>query len=604
MSEVIKTFDPSSLASSRPVYSHVGTVQGGSNLIYTAGQVGVDHEGKAPASYEAQVRQAYRNLAKCLKTVGAEPSDIIKLTYFIVNYSPANRAHVEIMKEFLQTHRPTTTLVPVPCLAREDLLFEVEAVAAVKSTKENEASSNSRDYDVIIVGAGLSGLQAARNIDKAGLSYVVLEARDRVGGKVCTVEVSKGIVELGAAWTNDQNQVKMTQLAQELGLEFLEQNTRGDVVLQTENGATTRFPYGADPKIGDRNRRDLNRIRDQFEVLCQVLDTFQPQEYDELTVEDFVKRFRPTDITLSTVTIWTRAMLGVEPSEVSALYFLEYCRSGGGLLQLRSDRIGGGQHLRCKTGMSSFANGLASMLRPGSIKLNNPVESITQHPSGRTHVTTRGGQEYRAARVIVSLPTPLLKDIIFSPALPALKQEYNSSVRLGYYSKMIALYSRPWWQDSGLCGLSQSFVGPVSLTRDTSNASASHYSLTCFLVGESGRKWSQLPEGERRRAVLEQLGTMFGPIHSDEAQNPIELIEHEWSKEEFSRGSPCPVTMPGTLSRTGHVLKRPFGRIHFVGTETADKWRGYMEGAMLSGDRGAAEVVKALGASRSPRPRL
>lgn len=251
MSRVVRTFGPPGLASSRPTYSHVGTVQRGSELIYTAGQIGIDRDGKVPASYEAQIRQAYENLGHCLKTAGAAPSDIVKLTYYIVNYTPSNRAHVEIMKDFLQGHRPTTTLVPVPSLARPDLRFEVEAVAAVKRPEENVSSSNSGTCDVIIVGAGLGGLQAARPIHEAGLSYVVLEARDRVGGKVCTVKASRGIVELGAAWINDQNQTKMKELAQELGLEFVEQDTDGDVLLQKENGEVTRFPYGEDPKVSD-----------------------------------------------------------------------------------------------------------------------------------------------------------------------------------------------------------------------------------------------------------------------------------------------------------------------------------------------------------------
>lgn len=103
-------------------------------------------------------------------------------------------------------------------------------------------------------------------------------------------------------------------------------------------------------QFADQERNDLSQIRNLIEVLCQALDSYRPKDYDELTLEEFVTKFQPTKTTLSTITIWTRAMLGVEPSEVSALYFLAYCRSGGGLLQMRSDRVGGGQHLRCKTG--------------------------------------------------------------------------------------------------------------------------------------------------------------------------------------------------------------------------------------------------------------
>lgn len=250
MSGLVKTFVHPDLSNPRPLYSHITTVQTGARLVYTAGLVGTDAQGVAADGYEAQVRQAYSNLGKCLNAVGAGPKDIVKLKYFIVNYDPNNRLHTKVMLEFLQGHSPSTTLVPVPCLARPDLLFEVEAVAAVKDSIPDHVKPEIQHHsDVIIVGAGLSGLQAARDIDKAGLSYKVLEARDRVGGKVWTAQVGKGIIELGATWTNSSNQPRVWRLGKELGLEFMEQNISGDVLLQSANKEILRFPYGGTPKV-------------------------------------------------------------------------------------------------------------------------------------------------------------------------------------------------------------------------------------------------------------------------------------------------------------------------------------------------------------------
>ncbi len=245
-------------------------------------------------------------------------------------------------------------------------------------------------------------------------------------------------------------------------------------------------------------------------------------------------------------------------------------------------------------GMSSLPQGLASKLKGGSVKLNQTVVSISQKRPNRVQVSTKDGKTYEAKKVILSLPTPMYKDITFEPELPADKLELVNSTKLGYYAKVIVIYNKPWWKESGYCGLSQSFVGPASLTRDSSNPEEGQHSLTCFIVGDPGRKWSKLSPTDRKASILSQLGTIFGPKHSVEASKPIEFFEQDWSKEEFSKGCPCPVMIPKTLSRLSDTLQRPFGGIHFVGTESADKWKGYMEGALESGARGANEVVETL----------
>lgn len=162
---------------------------------------------------------------------------------------------------------------------------------------------------------------------------------------------------------------------------------------------------------------------------------------------------------------------------------------------------------------------------------------------------------------------------------------------------MILVYDTPWWVEAGLCGLSQSFTGPFTVTRDTSDAEKGHFSLTCFVVGEPGRQWSKLHPHERRAQVLSQVAEVFG--HRDEVYKPREVFEQEWVKEQWSKGCPCPVMPPGVMEKLGSALREPVGNLHFVGTETSYEWKGYMEGAVRSGERGAKEVVDAL--SKEPR---
>ena len=233
---------------------------------------------------------------------------------------------------------------------------------------------------------------------------------------------------------------------------------------------------------------------------------------------------------------------------------------------------------------------------PGSVILGTPVIRISQNASGAT-VLAEDGTRYYCRKVIVSVPTPAYKEITFSPPLPLDKLKYSSSTMLGYYAKMILVWDKPWWRKSGFCGMSQSFVGPASVTRDTSDDKLGQFSLTCFVVGEPGRVWSKLTASGRKEAILSQLVAMFGVGHEQDIRAPVEVFEQEWVKDPWSRGCPCPVTPPNIMTDVGTALRAPFDAIHFVGTETSFEWKGYMEGAVRSGERGAAEVIQALASS-------
>lgn len=240
----VHTIDPHKLFDSRPTFSHVATSTGPSRIVTTAGQVGADSEGVVPASLDAQIALAFDNLGRCLEAAGATVADVIKLTYYIVDYDATKRSHTPHLLKFLNGHRPATTLVPVPKLAVPEYLFEVEATAAVRQDP-------TQSVDVVVVGAGLSGLQTAYDLQQAGISCVVVEARDRVGGKTWSIEpVGDGkVVDLGAAWINDTNQGRVHALTRKFGLATVIQNTTGMVVQEDLNGSKSTFKYGSVPKV-------------------------------------------------------------------------------------------------------------------------------------------------------------------------------------------------------------------------------------------------------------------------------------------------------------------------------------------------------------------
>jgi monoamine oxidase len=200
---------------------------------------------------------------------------------------------------------------------------------------------------------------------------------------------------------------------------------------------------------------------------------------------------------------------------------------------------------------------------------------------------------FTAKKLILSIPTPLYKDLTFSPPLTGKKLTFVSNTKLGYYSKLILCYSSLWWTRTQKCGLAISYQSPVGVVRDTSVAADGQFSLTCFLGGDPGLAWSLLPAHERRAQVMQQVAKIYGD--EEEVFNPVEVFEQEWTKEEWSKGAPCPVTGPGLLTEAGKAVAERVGNLHFVGTETSDVWAGYMEGAVRSGVRGAREVTESLG---------
>ncbi|PNP79489.1 hypothetical protein FNYG_07105 [Fusarium nygamai] len=441
--------------------------------------------------------------------------------------------------------------------------------------------------DVIVIGGGLSGLQAAVDLDKAGLSYLVLEANDRVGGKTLSVPASlksDGLVDLGAAWINDSNQKEMYALAEEFGFDLIVQRTEG-LSLDQSNGTTHAIPYGQFGNFTDKQLAEILAIMTKLQEYVERSNLEHPhlgpdaEELDSMTALDFARNEFGAGISEVLVAMLARD-LGVEADELSALFLINYVKSGTGLANISSDTKDGGQYLRNRQGNEMFAIKLAAKL-DRKIKLNSPVVKIIQDKKGCT-VKTKNGHKYHSEKVILSVPTYLYPKIDFEPHLPPAKKELADSTKLGYYSKSILVFDEPWWRNANLSGILTSMDGSISFTRDTCDPEDKQYSITCFHVGQPGRKWSQLSEQERKNTVLKQFNDAFGTV-VDKVPEPINIIEKDWLKDPWFLGGPSPVMKPGLLTGAGKSIRKPFGNIHFIGTETSIVWKGYMEGAIRSG---------------------
>lgn len=202
----------------------------------------------------------------------------------------------------------------------------------------------------------------------------------------------------------------------------------------------------------------------------------------------------------------------------------------------------------------------------------------------------------------MAIPSAMFRTIDISPPLPNGFQAIANASRLGDYTKVVVCYDTPWWREMGFNGIFNSFVGPVSSGRDTCIEETRTYCITCFVNGENSRQWSRLSLEDRQSAIVKQLASIFGVGPDHVVHRPLEIHEQIWKHEQHSHGALTPIPALGHYTRYAQVYGKPWQNMHFVGTEYATEWKGYMEGALCSGEKGAAEVIALLKQKKTSSP--
>jgi len=439
--------------------------------------------------------------------------------------------------------------------------------------------------DVVIIGAGLAGLTAARTLAARGRSVVVLEARDRVGGRTYTKQINGVHYDLGGQWLGP-TQRRMLALCKELDIETFPQYITGRRVLEVRGKRSTY--KGTIPSVSIWNLLALHRTMSRAERLRKTVPLDGPAraakaaEWDAMTVETWKRETIPFRDGRELFDIAVRTVFGAEPAELSLLHFLFYLNSGGGFESL-VETNDGAQQTRFVPGAQSVAIKMAAQLGERVI-LNAPVESISQTSDGVIVKAASG--EYRAAHAILAIPPALAARLRYSPELPVLRDQLTQRFPMGATIKAVATYDRPFWREDGLSGEAISTEGPVTATFDDTSHDGARPALLGFIVGKEARTWGARPEAERRAAVIASFARFFGKA----AESPTGYFDHDWSNETYTRGCPVGALPPGAWTLFGAAWRAPVGRLHFAGTETASEWNGYMEGAVESGERAAAEI--------------
>jgi monoamine oxidase len=472
------------------------------------------------------------------------------------------------------------------------------------------ASGNAIEADVAIVGAGLAGLVAARRIAAAGAEPVMIEARDRVGGRLLNEEIGDGkVVEVGGQWIGP-TQERIAALAGELGVDTFPTYDEGRHLIEISGKlASYEGPItDASPRlVRDLSRAisplaliDFEQARARLDRMARSVPLEEPwladkaRDWDGQTFATWVRRNTHTAAARTLFELATEAVWAAEPSDVSLLHVLFYMRSGSGFNTLVGTD-GGAQQDRFHGGSQRLALLMAEQLDERRVCLAAPVRRI-EHGSGGVVLQAdgaggeRGGLTVRARRAIVAVPPTLAGRIAYDPPLPARRDQLTQRMPQGTVIKTMAIYERPFWREEGLSGQAASDSGPARVVFDNSPPDGSPGVLLGFLEGRLARQWGARPAAERREAILAGHSRLFG----ERAARPERFVERVWAEEEWTRGCYGCLMTTGGWTEYGRALRAPIGSLHWAGAETATVWNGYMDGAVRSGERAAAEVLAAL----------
>ena len=464
------------------------------------------------------------------------------------------------------------------------------APGLVRAATIDDGRSAARHVNVIIIGGGLSGLMAGRELQRHGVdSFLVLEARERVGGRTLNMPIGGGhIVEVGGEWIGP-GQNSIAALIEELGIGVFDAYYDGDTTYDIE-GAISR---GLLPDVTFAEGADFAKVAWQLDRLCKKMPIGEPwrmkhaSALDQTTLGDWLREHASTSFTPSVFRLISRAVWSGYPERISLLWVLHYLRAAGGILPVILND-GGAQDQRIDGGSQIISERLAADLGD-RVLLGRPALRLEDHAPDRMRVVTPL-ESFTADRVIVAMAPADTARIEFAPALPKPRQDLVSGwARLPRLPliKAAMLYEKPFWRADGLNGAMQSDRRPLQLVFDNSPEDGSMGVLSCFL---SVVECPHLADRRaREQGLKEELARYFGP----RALRATGYVEKDWAADPWSTGCITPLT-PGVLTAAGEHLRKPTGRVFWAGTESAKRWCGYMDGAVSAGARAAAEVHASL----------
>lgn len=450
---------------------------------------------------------------------------------------------------------------------------------------------NSKDFDVAVIGAGFSGLAAADHLQSQGKRVLVLEARDRVGGRGRTEQFDNGLwLDYGGQWLGP-GQDQMYGLAKRFNKPVWPMYVRGRHVTHF-SGDLSSYRGFLPLNLSFATLANLSTAIIKLQWMVYGINLEKPwlskkaAIYDQMTFSDWARRNLSNADAYSLFKAALETVYAVDLEDISLLHALFYLKSAKGFISAISTH-GGAQQDRVDRGMQPLAEAYRDDLKQKGVEFsfNSPVTKVGKKNTLLQIDSSNGSVNAKA--VICAAPPVIASEIEFDPMLPQQKLQLLKNLKPGCVIKCFAVYEKPFWRDAGFSGMAIGDQGPVHICFDNTSPGDSRGVLLGFVEGRTAEKLSEMAEDERKQLALNCFAEFFG----SKAANPIQYYDHSWKDDEWARGCYAGIAGPNHWTEVGEYLRRPHHNIFWAGTETAVKWSGYFEGAVLAGQRAAGEAL-------------
>lgn len=441
--------------------------------------------------------------------------------------------------------------------------------------------------DVIIIGAGFSGIAAARKLHQANKSFLVLEARDRIGGRVYSKHLSDDLyVDLGGQWIGP-SQTRMYELCEAYGVEYFETYDQGYNIIDLNEKIKTY--KGIIPKMDILSLINLDWIMRKLERMAKTIPLHAPWTqakafvYDQISMEDFLARNCRTQACLSVMRIATETIFAAKLESLSLLHALFYIKSGKNLNTLINVKNGAQQH-RLVGGMQIL---LEKMAKPfdDQVLLEHAVIEINQGIGGVSVIGK--GYNFSAKKVIIAIPPPLVSEIKFDPPLSPEKTIVINQINMGKVGKCFAIYEKPFWRNDGFSGQTLADSNsPFQAMYDCSPKNVAYGIIMAFTIADRAEEFFNKELSKRQDILTGFLVRYFG----EKASNPMQYLDHTMTDDAWSGGCYAGIYPLGAWTNFQNAYSKPEGNIIWAGTESSDVWFGYIEGAVRAGERAVGEL--------------